>query len=113
MSITKLNARTLYALGFDKVTVEALLNIARVVGSAPDSPTVPEVAQQADTTGTMLTQISATLDAVAVALSLVEQAPLPQLMQQLEVIQTEVRALAAQQAVLASQINDLRQGIMP
>lgn len=45
--IAQFDEVSLYAFGLDRVTVQTLRNIVRIVGTATQGPTIPEVAEQA------------------------------------------------------------------
>lgn len=140
MSITKLNESSLLALGMDRPTVKALTHLLKQVGSELNAETLPEVAAQAGTTAATLQSIAIDLANAIESLSLLstlptaepmsmpgnlaplspaepmqmqgDQSPVVQLVQAVEVLQTEVRQIAEQQVLLMTLINEIQQGTM-
>lgn len=119
MSITKLNARTLYALGFDKVSVEALLNMARVVGPSTTAPTVEEVAVDTDTTSVAVTNLQLVVAAVQLVLRELEaedaKLPLPApdhaLHQRIGTLEAALENVSAENNKLSRRVADLENGV--
>lgn len=122
--IAKLDEVALLALGVDKVTVKAFRTILNAV-----QITLPEVADQTETNAANVNGINESVlslqDIVMLLqgapanhaqMSSFEQdkqlAPVAQMAQQVEFLQTEVRQLAEQQLVLMNLINELKQGTM-
>ena len=123
MSIVRLNEAALYALGMDRVTVNALTHFIRQVGAEEGGHTLPQVAGQVDNLdlafGTV-PQPSLAHDpadwqapALAVPQAQDDQAPLAVMAAMVESLQTEVRSLAEQLAVARAEINEVKQGPMP
>lgn len=73
--ILRLDESALYALGMDRVTVNALRNIIRVTGADSMSPTVPEVAEAAGLAGKLITQLQEKISVLQTVVDLLQSAP--------------------------------------
>ena len=123
MSIVRLNEAALYAMGMDRVTVNALTHFIRQIGAEEGGPTLPQVVDQVDSLDTAFAsapQPSMALDpadwqapAPAAPQAQDDPAPLAVMAALVESLQTEVRSLAEQLAVARAEINEVKQGPMP
>lgn len=118
--IVRINPTVLYSLGYDRPTVEALLNLIRITGNESDGVTVPELAGTVDENDQALQAVKQQVILIQLSTDLLEAAPpkiqpdlslvdamqlLPPVQQQavierVESLHTEVRQLAEQLAVL-------------
>lgn len=127
--ITRLDAATLSRV-FDRVTVDALMNMLRVTGTESNGPTVPEVDNRAENTEVMFGTLRDMFDALRREIEMGMTYPesdvpdlsrleglalLPPVLlaQQVEHLTTEVRQLAESLAALSTQIQEIKQGPMP
>lgn len=111
--IVRLNASALYAAGFDRPTVEALLNLLRITGNDPAGVTVPELAGKADDTDGKINDIKQQIVIIQMSTDFLESAPTvadqdprildqfstapkPQQVEPVEFLQTQVRQMAEQ-----------------
>lgn len=110
--ITRLNESALYALGMDRVTVQALRNIVRITGEDNTSgPTVPAISEQAAATARLVGALRDQVDILTSIIEIIQLAPEPvtpdlsriddlalmppiSLLQQVEHLTTEVRQTA-------------------
>lgn len=123
MSIVRLNEAALYAMGMDRVTVNALTHFIRQIGAEEGGHTLPQVADQVDNLDLAFAsapQPGVTLDPAdwqapvpAMPQGPDDQAPLAVMAALVESLQTEVRSLAEQLAVARAEINEVKQGPMP
>lgn len=123
MSIVRLNEAALYAMGMDRVTVNALTHFIRQIGAEEGGHTLPQVAEQADAMELAMGSMqlpSMPMDptdwqapAPAAPQAQDDQAPLAVMAALVESLQTEVRSLAEQLALARAEINEVKQGPMP
>lgn len=125
--IIRLNEAALYKIGFDPVTVHAFRNLVRVVGDVAEGPTLPEMDEKAKETDRLIGVLQENVAVLQGILDILQSAPMQtdeprgeqfgtdpiaQPVPEISQIYTEVRQIAEAQAVLASQIQDIKQGIM-
>lgn len=127
--ILRLDEAALYALGMDRVTVNALRNMIRVTGNDNTTPTVPEVAEAAGIAGQVIAQLREKIDMLQSIVDVLQMAPaetdidlsavtalsiLPppsqqQALQPMEDIRVELRQVSEQVAMLTKAFElDLR-----
>lgn len=124
--IVRINPTVLYSLGYDRPTVEALLNLIRITGNESDSVTVPELAGTVDENDQILQEVKQQVILIQLSTDYLEAAPvaappdmslanaiqlLPPPHQQviterIENLQTEVRQVAEQVAVLMKMLQE-------
>lgn len=124
--IVRINPTVLYSLGFDRPTVEALLNLVRITGNDTEGVTVPELSGQIDQNSGVIKDIQQQIVIIHMSTDYLEAAPviappdmsladaiqlLPPPHQQviterIESLQTEVRQVAEQVAVLMKMLQE-------
>lgn len=124
--IVRINPTVLYSLGFDRPTVEALLNLIRITGNESDGITVPELAGTVDENDQALQAVKQQVILIQLSTDFLEAAPaamppdmsladaiqlLPPPHQQviterMESLQSEVRQVAEQVAVLMKMLQE-------
>lgn len=124
--IVRINPTVLYSLGFDRPTVEALLNLVRITGNETDGVTVPELSGQVDQNADVIKDIQQQIFIIQLSTDFLEAAPvaatadislanaiqlLPSSHQQVitervESLQAEVRQVAEQVAMLMKMLQE-------
>lgn len=122
MTMVRLNEAALYALGMDRVTVNALTHFIRQIGAIEGGNTLPQVAEQVVELEIAVGSVQPTLPPIEppgmLAPPLIPQqqqddlTPPQAVVAAIEHLQTEVRSLAEQLAAARAEIHELKQGPM-